>query len=214
MPEIPLFITQWIGQYGNLALFILLALGIIGLPIPEETLIAFAGFLVAKHQLPLILTFVTILSGAICGISVSYLLGRTIGYFLIARYGNKIGITPAKLEKVNRWFDRIGKWAIFFGYFILGIRHLTGYIAGTTKITFTHFAFFAYLGAFFWATLFFSLGYFFMSNWEVIITLVRLYVWFFLSLLILMAGIYFIWKYTQRKKRLNENYAKTDDNKI
>jgi membrane protein DedA with SNARE-associated domain len=41
-------IVYWIAHYGYLALFGLLMLGIVGLPVPDETLLTFAGYLVFR----------------------------------------------------------------------------------------------------------------------------------------------------------------------
>ena len=61
---------------------------------------------------------------------------------------------------MRRWFNRIGKWTLTGGYFFPGVRHFTGFVAGTSKLKLPVFAGYAYLGALFWAATFISLGYF------------------------------------------------------
>jgi membrane protein DedA with SNARE-associated domain len=39
-------LLDWIPEYGYPALFFLLMLGIVGLPVPEETLRTFSGYLI------------------------------------------------------------------------------------------------------------------------------------------------------------------------
>jgi membrane protein DedA with SNARE-associated domain len=153
-------LSLWLTQYGSFVLFIMLSLGIIALPIPEETLMVLAGILMHKGTLNIPLTVLFAYAGAICGISMSYLLGRTAGNFLLHRYGAWIGITRERLEKAHYWFERLGKWLLLVGYFIPGVRHLTGFSAGTTYMKFSHFALFAYSGALLWVSIFLSLGYF------------------------------------------------------
>jgi len=148
-------------HYGSLALFVLLAIGIIGLPIPDETLMVSAGFLVAKGKLYMIPTIIAAYAGGICGISGSYWIGCTAGHFLVKRYGHWFGISMHTTDRTRRWFRYLGEWALFFGYFIPGVRHFTGYVAGTMELDFKTFALFAYSGAIVWASLFLSLGYFF-----------------------------------------------------
>jgi membrane protein DedA with SNARE-associated domain len=157
-------LTKWVVDYGNFGLFVLLAIGIIGLPIPEETLMIFAGYLIAENKWSALPTLITAISGSICGITVSYALGISAGNRLIQQYGYLIGITDSKIQYAQHWFNQIGKWSLFFGYFILGVRHLTGYIAGSFLLRYKHFALFAYTGAVVWATSFVSLGYFFHDN--------------------------------------------------
>lgn len=153
--------TVWLLQYGCLALFFLLALGIIGLPIPEDTLMIFTGILIQKGILPPVLAFISAFTGSLCGITISYLLGRFAGDVVIKKYGGYIGLTEVRMAQMHWWFERFGKWVIFFGYFIAGLRHFSGLFAGFTDMEFKHFARYAILGAFCWIVLLFSLGYFF-----------------------------------------------------
>ncbi len=153
--------TVWLLQYGCFALFFLLALGIIGLPIPEDTLMIFTGILIQKGVLPPVLAFISAFLGSLCGITVSYLIGRFAGDVVIKKYGGYIGLTEVRMAKMHWWFERFGKWVIFIGYFIAGLRHFSGLFAGFTDMEFKHFAKYAVLGALCWIGLLFSFGYFF-----------------------------------------------------
>lgn len=201
MPEIPIFFTQWLLHYGEGALFGLLALGIIGLPLPDETLLAFAGFLAADQKLSLPLTLVVGFLGAISGITVSYLLGFTLGHYLLEKYGPKFGITEDKIQRVQSWFDTIGKWTIIFGYFVPGVRHLTGYLAGATRLNYFHFALYAYTGALLWSQGFILLGYYFGNKWPLIVDLVSGYIWFGVAILIGILLIYLLIKIYKKYKK-------------
>lgn len=154
-------LSLWLIHYGSFALFFLLTLGIIALPIPEETLMVLAGILMHKGLLHIPPTVIATYAGSICGISISYLLGRTLGNYFIHKYGSWIGLTEQRLQQAHSWFERFGKWALLIGYFIPGVRHFTGFSAGVTKLEYKQFAIFAYVGAILWGTLFLSLGYFF-----------------------------------------------------
>lgn len=70
---------EWIERYGYLALFALLMLGIIDLPVPDETLLVFAGYLSFKGELGPEATLATAFLGSTCGISASYAIGRFLG---------------------------------------------------------------------------------------------------------------------------------------
>lgn len=162
----PDLFNQWLTHYGSVALFALLALGIFGLPIPDETLLVFAGFLMAKGRLSIYATIPAAYMGAATGISFSYLLGYTVGQATIRRYGCWIGITEDKIIKAHRWFEKVGKWLLLFGYYIPGVRHLSGISAGATYLTFYEFALFAYLGAILWSSTFLAIGYFGFNAWQ------------------------------------------------
>jgi membrane protein DedA with SNARE-associated domain len=159
-------VFSWISQYGYAALFFLLTLGIVGLPIPDESLLIFCGYLIWRGQLHPLGAFFAGFGGSICGISLSYTLGRTYGYKFVHRYGHYFGATEARLAKVHKLFERLGAWLLTLGYFILGVRHFTALVAGMTGLEFPKFALFAYFGAALWVTAFLSFGYLVGDKWQ------------------------------------------------
>lgn len=157
---------HWIVQHGYTGIFSLLVFGIVGLPVPDEWLLTFSGYLVFKQTLHFVPTFVAAFLGSSCGITVSYTLGRLFDTFVLVKYGRFIHITPARMARVHNWFERFGRWTLFIGYFVPGVRHLTGYVAGASELGMPNFALFAYSGAFCWAAIFISFGYFLGEKWE------------------------------------------------
>jgi len=155
-----------ISHYGLIAVFGLLVLGIVGLPVPDETLLTFSGYLVYRGQFQYVPTVITALAGSICGITISYTIGRTGGLYLIHKYGPYVHLTQERIERVHRWFVRLGRWALFFGYFMPGIRHLTAVVAGSSEVEPHVFALFAYSGGLLWVISFVSLGYFLGEQWS------------------------------------------------
>ena len=194
--------TIWLVEYGSISLFFLLALGIVALPIPEETLMVIAGAFMSKGTLSIPSTIVSAYLGSICGISLSYVLGRTVGLFFIHKYGSWIGLTEERLRGAHRWFERYGKWSLTFGYFVPGVRHFTGLCAGATYLKARHFALFAYTGAFLWVTIFLSLGYFFGNYWPQLFHFVEVSIdWIILVVLImLIAALIAAWVMKVRHK--------------
>jgi len=120
------------------------------------------------------------------GITMSYVIGRTFGKYMIHRFGRWIGLTDEKIHNVYDKFHHFGKWALFFGYFIPGIRHLTGVVAGSIALEYGYFALFAYCGAAVWASIFLSIGFFFGSYWITILEWAEIYTdWFVIAALVL-----------------------------
>jgi len=115
-------VLQWVATYGYFAIFSLLVLGIVGLPVPDEFLLASCGFLVFKGDLQLVPTLLSALAGSTCGITLSYTIGRTVGWkFLHSRWGRFLHVKDEHIERVHHWFDKIGHWALMVGYFIPGV---------------------------------------------------------------------------------------------
>jgi len=163
-------ILLWITEYGYLAIFVLMTLGT---PMPDEGLLAFAGYLVFEGRLQLFPTITAAFLGGVCGITISYGLGRTVGSYLVTKFGPAVQITEDKVTRVHTWFDRVGKWGLFFGYFLPGVRHLIAFGAGTSKLPLSVFALFAYTGGFIWSVTFISAGYYLGSQWTLVFGKVR-----------------------------------------
>jgi membrane protein DedA with SNARE-associated domain len=187
-------ILAWIAHYGYVAIFLLLTCGIVGLPVPDETLLTFTGFLCFQHKLSLPFAFAAAWGGSTCGISISYYLGHTFGLKLIRRYGKYARITEEHVEKAHLWFNRVGHWGLTFGYFIPGVRHLSAYAAGMSDVEPRQFALFAYSGGFLWVTTFLSLGYFLGNRWEAASKQVERYgIYLTIACVVAFAG-YLIWR--------------------
>src|SRR5690242_16727655 len=159
-------VLAWITQYGYVAIFFLLVLGIVGLPVPDETLLTFTGYLIFRGNLLAPWAFIAAFSGSACGISISFWLGRSFGLKLIHRYGKYLHLKEEHIHRAHSWFERAGHWSLTFGYFIPGVRHFTAYAAGIAEVRPPMFAVFAYAGAALWVTAFLSLGYFLGERWK------------------------------------------------
>lgn len=179
-------INIWISHYGYAGIFGLLLLGIVGLPVPDETLIAFTGFLISKGELSLLPAFFSAFLGSIAGITISYFLGRVFGKFVLEKFGKYIHLDSEKLEKAHKWFSKMGRWALVFGYFIPGVRHVISIFAGSSKLEFPEFALFTYIGGFIWVSVFLSLGFFFGENWQKILGNIHRHIIIFSIILIVI----------------------------
>lgn len=159
-------LPQYIHQYGGIVIFLFLMVGIVGIPLPDEIMMTFVGTLVHKGELAFVPTLLWAFAGSCCGISLSYGLGWGLGPPVVHRFGRFLRLTDEKMARVHAWYDRVGKWALTFGYFVPGFRHLTALVAGASKVQYGEFAVFAYGGAALWVTAFVTLGYFLGDAWE------------------------------------------------
>jgi len=159
---------QWITRHGYAGIFSLLVFGIIGLPVPDEWLLTFSGYLTFKHTLQFFPTFLAAFLGSVCGITVSYMLGRIFDTYVLVKYGWIFHLTPERLRRVHTWFEQRGRWTLTVGYFIPGVRHFTAYAAGMSEVEPHMFGIFAYSGACIWVATFIGLGYFLGERWEAV----------------------------------------------
>lgn len=160
------FLTNWLEHYGYWVLLIALLLEMLALPLPGEVLMSYAGLLVFQGKLNWLLAIISAGAGTSLGMTMSYWLGYRLGTPFFEKYGTRIHLGPDKLDQVSHWFQKYGNKVLIIAYFIPGVRHITGYFSGTTRIAFRKYAAFAYLGAFFWVSVFISLGKLLGPKWE------------------------------------------------
>jgi len=162
-------LVAWVVQHGYLGLGSVLALGVVGVPVPDEVLLTFAGYRVSIGKLQLVPTLIAAFLGSACGITVSYAAGRVLGGWLLG-VGERHGFLPAqRVTAVRRWFERFGRWSLTLGYFVPGLRHVIAIIAAGVGVPFPTFALFAYLGALAWVSSFVGLGYLLGEEWHSVV---------------------------------------------
>ncbi|SHE64229.1 membrane protein DedA, SNARE-associated domain [Seinonella peptonophila] len=196
------FILELLQNYGYIGIFLFLVLGIAGLPLPDEIMMTFLGYLTSIRQLDFTWTYLSALLGSASGITISYILGLKLGYPFLKRYGKKIFITPRRLRISQLLFRKYGSGLLFIGYFIPGVRHVTAYLAGISKMSVTRFALFAYSGAIIWCATFIGLGHLLGANWELIFVFLHRYGAYGLLLLVPIL-IWFFWSKKNRKPLRN-----------
>jgi membrane protein DedA with SNARE-associated domain len=129
-----------IASYGYWALFALVALESVGIPLPGETALIIAGtYAGTTHQLSPWLIFVVAAAAAIIGDNIGYWIGDTGGYRLARRYGHKVRLDDRKLKTARYLFDRHGTKVVFFGRFVSVLRTYAAFLAGTSKMRWRRF---------------------------------------------------------------------------
>ncbi|KUO95757.1 DedA family protein [Ferroacidibacillus organovorans] len=155
-----------IQHYGLIGIVLLLALGIVGLPLPDETILTAVGYMVYRRELPYLPSVLAGMVGAVFGITLSYAAGAWLGKSLLQRLMRLAHRSERSLSRTSEQMERYGSYLLFFGYFIPGVRHITAILAGMTRMSFGRFALFAYTGACVWVICFISLGHFAGSRIE------------------------------------------------
>ena len=128
-----------IEHWGYPAIFGIVVLGNLGLPLPEEGVLILAGYLAWARKLRLVSVLAVGVSGAIVGDNLGYWFGRHYGQTAIQHYGHKILITPARLDKARAFVARCGSYGVFIARFLPGLRFMAGPLAGSAGLPFPRF---------------------------------------------------------------------------
>lgn len=193
-------ITSLIEQYSYFGIFIFLVLGIIALPLPDEIAMTFLGYLTTIGKLNIYGAYFSALAGSITGITLSYFIGSKLGYPFLIKYGNRLFITRRRLRITQLLFRKYGNGLLTVAYFIPGVRHVTAYLAGISKIKFPKFALYAYSGAIIWCATFIGLGHYLGKKWHLVEEMIHHYGFYALLIFIpiLLVIGWFVWKKNKR----------------
>ncbi len=143
-------LEPWIHDYGVAAVFMILTLESLGLPLPGESLLVIAAVLAGRGDLSFPGLLVAAWAGSVLGDNIGYLIGRMLGHRLILRYGAKIGVTAERLHRVEAVFARYGPVTVAFARFFAVLRQLNGVVAGTVQMDWGRFMAFNALGGALW----------------------------------------------------------------
>ncbi len=155
MPDV----TALIGHWGYLAIFLFVVLGNMGVPLPEEAVLALAGYLVWQGQLRLPAVLAVGVLSATAGDSLGYWIGGRFGRFAIERYGHWVLGRPTRIETLERFVGRYGPLGVYVARFVPGLRFMAGPLAGALELRFSRFLVANLLGAATFVPVMVSIGY-------------------------------------------------------
>jgi membrane-associated protein len=126
MPDV----AELIGHWGYAAIFVVVILGNVGVPLPEETVLAVAGYLVWRGDMRLSVVLVVGIVSAVAGDNLGYWLGRRFGRKALRRYAQWVLGHPERLASMEDFLARRGPFAVFIARFVPGVRFTAGPLAG------------------------------------------------------------------------------------
>ncbi len=123
-----------VGHWGYLAICVFVILGNLGFPVPEESILLLAGYLIWHEKLRLSLVLLAGVLSAIAGDNIGFWIGRRFGQGAVERYGHWVLVTPARLQKARDLMSRYGSFGVFGARFVAGLRFLAGPLAGSAGL--------------------------------------------------------------------------------
>jgi membrane protein DedA with SNARE-associated domain len=155
-----------IAQLGYVGFFLVLVLGGLGLPVPEEVPIILAGVLSRKGTLGVPLAYASCLLGVIVGDFVVYYLGYFYGEKVLSLPLTRKFLTKAREAQIKGYFHRHGIKILIVGRFAVGFRTAAYLTAGILKLPALRLFLTDLFAATLSTTLMFAFGYFFARQIE------------------------------------------------
>lgn len=173
------WITDFMGQFGYISVFLLITLENIFPPIPSEVILTFGGFMTTNTEMtiPGVIGIATL--GSVLGAIILYGIGRLLDLErlekIINRWGHILRVKVSDIQKADSWFKRYGYWTVFFCRMVPLIRSLISIPAGMAKMKMGLFLLFTIVGTLIWNTLLVTTGAFLGESWTDILKYMDLY---------------------------------------
>ena len=193
------FVAAYIAEFTYFGLFAFLMLTVFGFPFPEDAVLLVAGALVSKAVIGIAPTLVIAYIGVLVGDMLLYIIGRRYGSSIVHHRVFGGVLTPDRLKRAGRWFDRWGNPLIFFGRHMVGLRAQIFLGSGVFGIPVSRVLFYDALSAAISVPLMVWLGYCFGHNFAAIKDKVSRVHWGLTAALLVMLAAWLGWRMYKKK---------------
>ncbi len=152
-------ISSIIGPFPYFGLFLLLILGGLGFPFPEDATLILCGFLISHKFIKPVHALITVYAGLLTADIVIYSLGRRFGRAIITHKRFHRFLSPGRISRLEEKFDRSGYPFILFGRHVIGFRAQVFLVAGIMKMPIIKFISADAVSALFTLALMIGIGY-------------------------------------------------------
>jgi len=140
-----------VGTWGYLAILVTMAGESAGLPISSEIVVPLGGALASQGKLNFVLVVLVASLANLFGSLIAFYLSRRFGErVVLSRFGRRLGLSRGHLKLANRFFTRVGLWAVFVGRLLPIVRTYISFPAGISKIGYVRFTLATMAGAIPW----------------------------------------------------------------
>ncbi|MDE2060175.1 MAG: DedA family protein [candidate division NC10 bacterium] len=189
--ELRALMAPYVAHWGYLLIGVIVVLGNVGVPVPEETALLVGGYFAAKGKLSLWGLIPTAIASATGGDSLGYWLGSRAGRRLLIQYGAALGVTQQRLARTEKLFGRYGPRTVFLARFVGGLRFMAGPMAGALGMPFPRFFRYNLAGAVVYCSTIVCLAYFSAHFFDRVVHLIAMANWI-LAILVLLATVGFV----------------------
>jgi len=152
-------VSPIVDHFPYIGLLLLLFLGEIGFPFPEDMILILSGFLIAQGVTKWLPTLLVVYAGLLMTDFSLYLVGRKYGRKVVEHKKLQRIISPERLAKLEEKFKKWGVWVVLVGRHLLGVRAQIFLGAGVLRMPALKFLFADAISAVFTAGIMISIGY-------------------------------------------------------
>ena len=163
-----------VTDYGYVGIFLLMVASAACIPIPSEVTLLVGGWYAGDGRLDFFWVATIALLGTLAGSYISYAIGRTGGRALLERYGKYVFMREREIDRAERWWDRHGEAATFFGRLLPIVRTFISLPAGIAEMKLAKFTAYTLLGAALWSYGLTFIGLQVGQNWERVSSYMRI----------------------------------------
>jgi membrane protein DedA with SNARE-associated domain len=164
------WIAHLIDRAGYAGIVLMMFLEGIFPPIPSWLVMPLAGFEASQGRFSPLAVVLAGTAGSTLGAICWYFVGRLVGVDRLkafaARHGHWLTLTPAQVDRADRWFDRHGSPAVMMARVVPVVRLLISVPAGVFAMDLRRFILFTAIGDTMWNGMMTAAGYLLRSHYS------------------------------------------------
>jgi membrane protein DedA with SNARE-associated domain len=142
-------------EYGYGVVGVVIFFESLGVPLPGESLLVGAALYAATtHRVSIEWIVAAAAVGAVLGDNAGYLIGHSLGYRLLRKFGERVGLSEKRIRLGEYLFREHGGKVVFFGRFVAFLRTFAALLAGANHMPWHSFLIFNTLGGVAWCCLY------------------------------------------------------------
>ena len=164
-------VLELMGEYGNLAVFLLILVENLFPPIPSEVILTFGGVMTVCTDMTPVGVILFSTAGSLAGAVILYSVGRFLPdevfrKLLCGQIGHLLHFRLEDVDLAKGWFRERGRSAVFLCRLIPIVRSLISIPAGIARMPFVPFLVFTAAGSLLWTTVLVYAGRIVGDSWE------------------------------------------------
>ncbi len=136
------------------------------IPLPSEVIMPFVGYLASTGRFNLALAATAGAVGCNIGSTLAYAVGARGGRPLAERWGRYVLLSPADLDRAERFFRQFGGPAVLVGRLLPVVRTFIALPAGTARMPQLPFQLYTFVGSWPWCYALAYVGYLLGERWD------------------------------------------------